>query len=207
MHKFKKILLILGLLLIFVSFSIFLYANNISNSLYKNIFRLHIIANSNSFEDQSLKLKIRDNIIAYLEKTCENCNTKEDYINTINKNTNTLKTIIQKTIVENNFNYSSNIEIGKYFFPTKHYANISLPSGYYDGIKIEIGDAKGQNWWCSLFPPLCFADISSGVLENEDSQLLENNISTEEFNLITKKNSTYIIKFKLIEFLNEKNIL
>ena len=91
MRKLKKTLLILVLLVIFILFSIFSYANNVSNTLCNNIFRLHIIANSNSLEDQSLKLKIRDNIINYLENVCENCNTKESYINVINMNSNTIK--------------------------------------------------------------------------------------------------------------------
>lgn len=207
MNNFKRFFLIFLLLIFFIFFSIFSYAKTVSTDLENNIFRLHILANSNSTEDQSLKLKIRDNIINYLENLCINCNSKSEYISIIEKNIKNLKAITTQTIIENGYNYSINIEIGNFYFPTKHYGNISYPAGFYDGLKIKIGEAEGQNWWCSLFPPLCFTDISSGIIDDNTRKNLENNISSEEFSIITSNNTIYKIKFKLIEFLNEKNIL
>jgi len=207
MNNFKRFFLIFLLLIFFIFFSIFSYAKTVSTDLENNIFRLHILANSNSTEDQSLKLKIRDNIINYLENLCINCNSKSEYISIIEKNIKNLKAITTQTIIENGYNYSINIEIGNFYFPTKHYGNISYPAGFYDGLKIKIGEAEGQNWWCSLFPPLCFTDISSGIIDDNIRKNLENNISSEEFSIISSNNTIYKIKFKLIEFLNEKNIL
>ena len=207
MNNFKKFFLIFLLLIFFIFFSIFSYAKTVSTDLENNIFRLHILANSNSIEDQSLKLKIRDNIINYLENLCINCSSKSEYISIIEKNIENLKAITRQAIIENGYNYSINIEIGNFYFPTKHYGNISYPSGFYDGLKIKIGEAEGQNWWCSLFPPLCFTDISSGIIDDNARKNLENNISSEEFSIISSNNTIYKIKFKLIEFLNEKNIL
>lgn len=207
MKVFKKIVLIIFLLFVYLLFSIFSYATNVSNKLENNIFRLHIVANSNSDEDQSLKLKIRDNIISYLEKICDNCNSKDEFIYIANLNLENLKDIAKNTVRENGFNYEINIEIGNFYFPTKYYGNISFPAGYYDGLKINIGEATGQNWWCSLFPPLCFTDISSGVIDEESEEDLKENISEEEFSILSSSNGVYKIKFRLIEFLNEKNIL
>ena len=207
MNNFKRFFLIFLLLIFFIFFSIFSYAKTVSTDLENNIFRLHILANSNSIEDQSLKLKIRDNIINYLENLCINCSSKSEYISIIEKNIENLKAITRQAIIENGYNYSINIEIGNFYFPTKHYGNISYPSGFYDGLKIKIGEAEGQNWWCSLFPPLCFTDISSGIIDDNARKNLENNISSEEFSIISSNNTIYKIKFKLIEFLNEKNIL
>lgn len=207
MNNFKRFFLIFLLLIFFIFFSIFSYAKTVSTDLENNIFRLHILANSNSIEDQSLKLKIRDNIINYLENLCINCSSKSEYISIIEKNIENLKAITTQAIIENGYNYSINIEIGNFYFPTKHYGNISYPAGFYDGLKIKIGEAEGQNWWCSLFPPLCFTDISSGIIDDNTRKNLENNISSEEFNIISSNNTIYKIKFKLIEFLNEKNIL
>lgn len=207
MKGFKKFLIIFILLLIYLFFYVFSYASNISNSLENNIFRLHILANSDSLEDQSLKLKVRDNIISYLEKKCDNCNSKSDFIDVVNSNIENLKMIAQDTILEYGFNYSIELEIDNFYFPSKYYGNISLPAGYYDGLKIKIGDAEGQNWWCSLFPPLCFTDVSSGIIDEESEENLKENISGEEFSVISSSNGIYKLKFKLIEFLNEKNIL
>ena len=207
MKVFKRIILIIFLLFIYLLFSIFCYASNISNDLENNIFRLHILANSDSIEDQSLKLKVRDNIISYLEKICDNCNSKDDFINIVNLNSHNLKEIASNTVNAYGFNYDIDIQISNFYFPTKHYGNISFPAGYYDGLKIQIGDAKGQNWWCSLFPPLCFTDVSSGIIDENSEKDLKNNISEEEFSIVCSSNGIYKLKFRLIEFLNEKNIL
>ena len=207
MKGFKKFSTIFILLLIYLFFYVFSYASNVSNNLETNIFRLHILANSDSLEDQSLKLKVRDNIISYLEKKCDNCKSKRDFIEVINSNLDNLKLIAQNTILEYGFNYPVEIEIGNFYFPTKHYGNISLPAGYYDGLKIKIGNAEGQNWWCSLFPPLCFTDVSSGIIDEEAEENLKENISEEEFSIVSSSNGIYKLKFRLIEFLNEKNIL
>ena len=99
--------------------------------------------------------------------------------------------------------YPVKLEIGTFYFPTKNYANISLPAGYYDGLKIEIGEAQGQNWWCSLFPPLCFVDISSGVIDNESEDFLKENLSKDEFAIITNSSKEVKLKFKLVELLSK----
>ena len=207
MNNFKRFFLIFLLLIFFIFFSIFSYAKTVSTNLENNIFRLHILANSDTPKDQSLKLKVRDNIINYLENLCINCNSKTEYISIINNNVDNLKDIATQTIIENGYTYSVNIEIGNFYFPTKEYGNISYPAGFYDGLRIKIGEASGQNWWCSLFPPLCFTDISSGIVDDKASENLKNNISSEEFSIISSNKTVYKLKFKLIEFLNEKNIL
>ena len=201
----KKLLFLFIFIILFfllVIFSAKSYASNIINDLSSNFFRLHILANSDSKEDQELKLKVRDKIIEYMNE--QNFKTKEETISYINNNIEEFYKIAEKTIQENGYNYTVNISVGNFYFPTKNYGNISLPAGFYDGIKIEIGYAKGQNWWCSLFPPLCFVDISAGIVENDDLSVLENNLNKEEFSLITNSNETIKFKFKIIELLNTK---
>ena len=199
---FVFIILILGLIL----FSAQSYAKTISSDLSNNFFRLHILANSNSAEDQKLKLKVRDKIIEYMNN--HNFTSKADAIYYVKNNLSELYKIAKNTINDNGYNYSINIEVGNFYFPTKTYGNLSLPAGFYDGIKIEIGNAEGQNWWCSLFPPLCFVDISSGIIEDDDLNKLENELSNEEFNLITEQNTSNTdikFKFKIVELLNKKH--
>lgn len=199
---FVFIILILGLIL----FSAQSYAKTISSDLSNNFFRLHILANSNSAEDQELKFKVRDKIIEYMNN--HNFTSKEDAIYYVENNLSELYKIAKNTINDNGYTYSINIEVGNFYFPTKTYGNLSLPAGFYDGIKIEIGNAEGQNWWCSLFPPLCFVDISSGIIEDDDLNKLENELSNEEFNLITEQNTSNTdikFKFKIVELLNKKH--
>ena len=132
----------------------------------------------------------------------QNFKSKTATIEYVKNNLPKFYEIAENTIYENGYNYSVNINIGNFYFPTKTYGNISLPAGFYDGIKIEIGEAKGQNWWCSLFPPLCFVDISSGIVNEEDLEDLESNLNPEEFSLITSSSENVKFKFKIIEFLN-----
>ena len=200
----KNFFIICILFISFVLVTATSYANSIFNDLSTNIFRLHIIANSDSNEDQLLKLKIRDSIINYMKIATKNANSKEEIINFCKNNLDELKNIAVQVIKENGYEYDVNIEIGNFYFPTKDYANISLPAGNYDALRIKIGNATGKNWWCSLFPPLCFVDISSGVLEDEDSKVLKENLNSEEYSLITNTSDEMKLKFKIIEIINEK---
>ena len=205
MKKFlKNSLIIVCLFICFLFVTITSYANNIFNDLSTNIFRLHILANSNSKEDQNLKLKVRDSILEYMKNLEKNAQTKEEVLNLCEDNKENLKNIAEKVINQNGYNYTIDIEIGNFYFPTKNYANLSLPAGYYDSLRIKIGKAEGENWWCSLFPPLCFVDISSGVMEEEDSDILKETLTKEEFSLITNDTQEMKFKFKIIELINEK---
>ena len=137
-----KFFIFLFLFLLFLFITAKSYANSISNELSDNIFRLHIIANSDSKEDQELKLKVRDSVIQYVETLTSNCKDKNEVISVINENIENLYNIAEKVIKDNEYNYPINIEIGNFYFPTKYYGNISLPNGYYDALKIEIGKAE-----------------------------------------------------------------
>jgi stage II sporulation protein R len=203
----KRVFCIISLFILFFSF-VFIsaksYANNVLDDLSDNFFRLHILANSDSDEDQNLKLKVRDNIIKYMNQLSYDGLTKQDAINLTCSNLNNFKQIAEKTIIDEGYDYSVNLEIGNFYFPTKEYGNISLPAGYYDALKIEIGNANGKNWWCSLFPPLCFVDISAGVIDEESEEFLKENLSDEEFAIITDSSENVKFKFKIIEMLNDK---
>jgi len=201
--KFLKAIYIVILLILFTFITAKSYAHSMFENLSENIFRLHIIANSDSSEDQTLKLKIRDNIIEYIKPLTSNLSNKKDVKEIIFDNINEIQKIAEDTVKANGFNYKVKTEIGNFYFPTKYYGNISLPAGYYDAIRIKIGNSEGQNWWCSLFPSLCFTDISSGVIDKSADENLQENLKNEEYELITTSNNTKI-KFKIIEFFNKK---
>lgn len=202
--KLKHFLLILFLLIIFLISTILSYSNEVFAGLQDNIFRLHILANSDSEEDQSLKLLVRDNVIQYIEKINDGSTTKEQTISNIYNHLDDIKKIAKQTIKDNGYDYDVSLEVGTFYFPTKHYGNINLPAGDYDALKINIGNANGQNWWCSLFPPLCFIDISSGYINEEDSKVLEENLTDEEFMLVSSESPDIKLKFKILEILNDQ---
>ena len=206
--KVKMVIILTFLLFIYTSICAISYAQNISTDIASSVFRLHVIANSDSKEDQDLKYKVRDNLLKYMNKICKNCTSKEDAISLVEKNKDIFKQIALVTISNEGFSYDVNINIGNFEFPTKNYGDISLPAGLYDALRVEIGEAKGQNWWCVMFPPLCFVDISSGVVPEESKEVLQDNLTEEEFALISDKSSDEIqFKFKLLEFFNNNDLI
>ncbi len=196
-----RILLVLVLLSIFVLFSAYSYANSVSYDIADSVFRLHVIANSDSEEDQALKYKVRDALIEYMNSLCANISSKEDAINISKAHTQDFKAIAENVISENGYSYPVNVEIGNFSFPTKIYGDVSLPSGMYDALRVKIGSASGQNWWCVMFPPLCFVDVSSGIVPNESKNTLKDSMNNEDYNLITSsdEDSDMHFKFKLVE--------
>ena len=99
-----------------------------------------------------------------------------------------------------------NISIGNFPFPTKSYGDISLPAGYYDALKVEIGEAKGKNWWCVMFPSLCFVDVSNGIVPEESKEELQSTLLDEEYKLISSQDSEYKFKFKIVELFENTKI-
>ena len=206
--KVKMVIILSFLLFIYTTICAFSYAENVSYDIAESVFRLHVIANSDSKEDQDLKYKVRDNLISYMNNICKNCNNKEEAIKIATKHKEDFKEIALKTIKDNGYSYDVNISIGNFQFPTKDYGDISVPSGYYDALRVEIGEAKGQNWWCVMFPPLCFVDITSGVVPEESKEQLEDDLSEEEFALVSEDDNPQIkFKFKILEFFNENGFI
>ena len=204
MKKIKYIIILSILLSSFLFITISSYANTVSQNISSNFFRLHILANSDNIKDQELKLKVRDNILEYMNTLTYSGLSKSEVINLTYENLDTLQKIAENTIKNAGYSYPVSLEIGNFYFPTKEYGNISLPAGYYDGLKIKIGEAQGQNWWCSLFPPLCFVDISSGLIDESSENNLKDNLSTEEFAIITDDSEIIKFKFKLVEVFSNK---
>ncbi len=197
----KKYLFLLIVSVLFLLLSAYSYVNAVSNNLADSVFRLHVIANSDSKEDQELKYKVRDSLIEYMNTLTNEMNSKEEVIEIAKSHLEDFKEIAQNVVKENGYNYDVNVEIGNFSFPTKTYGDISFPAGFYDALKVEIGKAEGQNWWCVMFPPLCFVDVTSGVVPEESKENLEENLGDEEYELIsdTPNSSILNIKFKIIE--------
>ena len=206
--KVKMVIILSFLLFLYTTICAFSYAQNVSTDIANSVFRLHVIANSDSKEDQDLKYKVRDSLINYMNSICANCENKQDAINLVTEHKDDFKQIALDTIKDNGYPYDVNISIGNFSFPTKDYGDISLPAGFYDALRVEIGEAKGQNWWCVMFPPLCFVDVSSGVVPEESKEELENNLSEEEYALVSNDSDTKIqFKFKILEFFNQNNFI
>ena len=199
---FYRILLVLLLLIVFVCFSAYFYVTAVSSGLSDSVFRLHVIANSDSDEDQALKLKVRDSLLEYMNSLCSSTSSKEEAMRIANEHIDDFTKIAQDVIAQNGYDYSVDVSVGSCDFPTKEYGDVSLPAGTYDALRVKIGSASGHNWWCVMFPPLCFVDVSSGIVPDESKEILHDTMSDEEYDLVTSSDSDseLTFKFKLVEF-------
>ena len=201
----KTTLLITILLIAFIIVSAISYVSAVSENIANSVFRLHVIANSDSEEDQNLKFIVRDNLIEYMNSLTSGISSKQAAIEIAKEHKQDFYNIAKKTIEDNGYDYDVNIEIGNSYFPTKYYGDISFPAGYYDALKVEIGKASGQNWWCVMFPPLCFVDMSTGIVPEESKETIKDNLPEEEYALISDTHNNSInFKFKLIEVFYKK---
>ena len=204
--KLKTTLLIMFLLFVYILIAASSYTKAVCTDIANNVFRLHVIANSDSEEDQKLKYIVRDSILSYVNGILENINNKEDVVLTINNHIDEIKNIAQQAVYNEGFTYDVEIEVGNFKFPTKTYGNISFPPGLYDALRVKIGNASGKNWWCVMFPPLCFVDVSSGLVPEDSKELMESNLSSEDYALVSSSKNITKIKFKVVEVLQNLTI-
>ena len=177
--------------------------SNASQDYKDKLIRFHVIANSDSDEDQNLKLKVRDAVINYLQPKLLESESIEESELIIKREYSELEKISKNIILQNGYNYDVKIGIDYSEFPTKQYSNVVLPAGEYKALKIIIGEGSGKNWWCVMFPPLCFVDEEKGIIDKDTDDKLREVLTEEEYNLIAQKTSNQTnrvqIKFKVVE--------
>ena len=185
MKKIKRFFIIFIFLCLYIYISAISYVKVVSNDLQQSIFRLHVIANSDSIEDQNLKFKVRDKIIEHMNSLCSNTKSKSEAIQIAKEHSDEFYDIAKKTLEENGYSYDVKLNFGNYNFPTKKYGDIIFPSGNYDALKID-----------------------SGIVPDESKDILKDSLSNdEEYILINEEKSSNIkLKFKLIEMFQNVKI-
>ena len=171
---------------------------------YKNkLIRFHVIANSDSDEDQNLKLKVRDAVLDYLQPKLELSSSIEESETIIKIEYKKLENISKNIVLENGYKYDISVGIDYSTFPTKQYSNVVLPAGEYKALRIIIGEGKGKNWWCVMFPPLCFVDEQSSIIDTDTDKKLREVLTEEEYALIAQNNIKQVnkveVKYKIVE--------
>ena len=208
--KIRLSILILSLIVVISTMTVSISGevNKISTASedYKNkLIRFHVIANSDSDEDQNLKLKVRDAVIDYLQPKLELSSSIEESETIIKSEYKELENISKNIVLENGYKYDISVGIDYSTFPTKQYSNVVLPAGEYKALRIIIGEGKGKNWWCVMFPPLCFVDEQSSIIDTETDKKLREILTEEEYELIAQNNKKQVnkveVKFKIVEIL------
>lgn len=190
---------------IIITISITAYSDSIQSDIAHNIVRLHVIANSDSDEDQQLKLMVRDRILSEGRNIFGNVTNTEETKSLVEENLDKLEAAARDEIKKQGYDYDVKLKTGKFDFPAKEYENITLPAGEYYALRIEIGRAEGKNWWCVMFPPLCFVDASVGVSDEKSMEVLKNNLSEESYTLITQDTPSVEVRFKIVDFVQSSS--
>ncbi len=192
----KKLIisLCLGLL---VTLGLTIYSEALQEDVAQNVLRLHVLANSDSREDQNLKLLVRDRLLAESRALFIDCTTPAESRAVFLREKEKLETAAREEIAANGYAYPVSLSLEKTYFPTRYYQNIALPAGEYDAVRVEIGEAAGQNWWCVMFPPLCFVEESMDV----DAGARLTAAVGEDAAVLTPDADTGVrVRFKVVDF-------
>lgn len=166
--------------------------------IYEQTIRLHVVANSDTQADQTLKLEIRDEILMDVADYIMDCNTKYEAEQILAKQQEKLKETAERVVSENGYDYEIEVVMGEEYYPTREYEGVSLPAGTYYSVRINVGEAEGQNWWCVLFPPLCVGTATA------KEELLAVGFTPNQIRVLTEtENPKYVLKFKILEFFGE----
>lgn len=165
------------------------------------IIRLHVIADSDSEADQLLKLKVKDAVVTKLRRKLENADTIEEAREVILENMDELEKTADRVIEENGFPYKAEATMGQAVFPIKRYGDLIFPAGEYEALRIELGRAEGKNWWCVMFPTLCYVDETKQEITEENKEKFKAVLTKEEYESLSKsgKNQTFY-KLKAAEY-------
>ncbi|MEY8303453.1 stage II sporulation protein R [Anaerosalibacter bizertensis] len=201
--KYKKPILICSLITVLIIYIIvpFISLEKEETTFQENdnIIRFHVIANSDSTPDQELKLEVRDRILEEVGGEFDSSKNIDESRKIIEENLNKIKNIAEDQIKKEGKDYKVEVSLGNDKFPTKTYGDLTLPAGEYEALKVVIGEGKGKNWWCVMFPPLCFVDITHSVSSVDEEEFKEE-INKQENEEETEKE----VKEKEEEYLEEE---
>lgn len=181
----KKLILII--LIITASFGFILHNSKVNSgtSISDKLIRFHVIANSDSDYDQRVKLKVRDAILSDIGPKLEKSKSRNESLKIIEENRGQIERIANNVLKDNHEKYTAKAVIGKFTFPIKTYGTITLPSGEYTALRVVLGNGEGRNWWCVMFPPLCFIDITRGLTDEKSNEELKRVLNNDEVDTIT----------------------
>ncbi|MBR1815393.1 MAG: stage II sporulation protein R [Lachnospiraceae bacterium] len=180
------------------------YETPYCDSLEDAILRFHVRANSNSEADISLKYKVRDDVLMAIGGILEGDKTKDEVMSYLRDNLDFIKNIASNSIRMSGYDYDVKVYISKDYFPIRQYGEMVLPAGYYEALRIDIGAAEGENFWCILYPMMCYPLEAGAVVSNEDKEELKDVLSEEDYKKLFVEHdevNEVKVKFKFMEWL------
>ena len=153
-------------------------------AIAEEIIRLHVIANSDSEEDQALKMEVKEEIVAYLREEMGEANSVSKARQIIQENMPKIEKIAKKKMQEKGYEYSAEAELAQCYFPIKQYGDMTFPAGEYEALRVKLGESEGKNWWCVMYPSLCFVDSTYQVVPDSSKEKLKQSLTAEEYDAL-----------------------
>ncbi len=179
------------------------YIETMATTLSERVVRFHVLANSDTTEDQMLKENVRDAVLLYMAPILKDSPSIEETRQRIEAHKADMTDVAKQVIANWGKDYDVQVELTHEDFPTKSYGDIIFPKGNYEACRILIGEGEGQNWWCVMYPPLCYVDVVSGVVPLEGKEALQEELTPEQYEIIAfQADKPFEIRFKLMEWLD-----
>lgn len=182
-------------------------AEDIQKEIAQKVLRFHVLANSDSEEDQALKLKVKEAVVEYLTPYLDREDITLSEAKSIVEERMTEIILLSETIIrENGYDYTVQAELVRDYFPVKAYGDVTFPAGEYEAFRITIGEAEGKNWWCILYPPLCFVDVTYGYVPEDKKKTLENVLEKEAYEMVVNgemEDMDVEVQFKFLELIKD----
>lgn len=202
----KRKVIIAGIAVLFVSLVVVFYQRaeaeqeNIQQGIANEIIRFHVLANSDTVIDQGVKLDVKNKVVKELQKDLADVSTVNEARMVISSKLDDIEHMAEDVLKQKGFDYEATVQLTKDYFPVKAYGDLVFPQGDYEALEIKIGKAKGKNWWCVLFPSLCFVDQTYQVVPDKSKDLLKDKLTEDEYDSLLSGESDVEYKLKVVEW-------
>lgn len=207
--KSFRFLFLLASLFLLLCLLVFIFtseakAKQVQKGIADEIIRFHVVASGNTYDEQVLKYKVKDALVKELSPLLKDAKSKDQALDIIESRINEIKLTAEEIITDNSSDNTVSVSLTSAYFPMKVYGSYTFPPGDYDALQVKIGKAKGENWWCVLFPPLCFVDETYSIVDEESGDQLQYLLTDDEYHeLLSDKEIKVIYKFKLWELFKD----
>lgn len=167
----------------------------------REIIRLHVVANSDSAADQELKGRVKETVVTYLRNEMREADTVEQARQTIRNHLRDIEEIANEKMENEGFDYRAEASLGQCYFPVKEYGDLTFPAGEYEALRVNLGESRGQNWWCVMYPTLCFVDSTYQIVPESSREKLKESLTEEEYNSLLDGGDGVDYSFRILDWL------
>lgn len=205
-ETFKTMFLIIGIVAVWTMFAVWCQRQRMQQDISDAVIRFHVVANSDSIEDQRVKYEVRDTILGEVQCAMAAADTKAEAEEILQLQLEKITETANQVLSEQGMDYRARAVLEQTEFPVKTYGDLTFPAGSYEAVNVYLGTGSGQNWWCVMFPTLCLVDGTCEVVPEESKEKLKSSLSKKEYKYLLKKQKNGITveyRFRLEEWLSE----